>query len=325
MLKTMILVKKMELITQDNIYVNVKNAFENAEINAYQRVNAKYILDLYLGRDASARETLLLLCSMKPEKICSSKIIDVAIGLRQDKKWSVSFSLSDKQYIDMFCLFCQDIIESTRFVSNADRGAIFVCNRYLRWQEMLKKKTQGLLSYMEIKGLTGELYFLKEYMIPEFGFELALNSWTGPEGTKQDFEIGNTWYEVKSTTSGATSIKISSTEQLDTSDPGELVVMYLDKTSPADQAGITLNSLYAWFMQELPTDEQRCKISNLLFSQGYVHHREYDDYIFHFHGMERYFVDNNFPCLRKNILPDSIGNVTYELTLSSIKSYLKEN
>lgn len=304
--------------------MDIKNIFNNTEINAYNRVDSQYILDLYLGMDSVARETLLLLSSEKPVKITSSKIIDVSIGLRKDKKWAVGFSLSDKQYLDMFCRFCQDIIESTKFITNEKRGAIFVCNRYLRWQEMLKKRSQGMLSYIEIKGLIGELFFLKEYMIPKYGVEAALSAWIGSEGTKQDFVINRTWYEIKTTSSGTNSVKISTIEQLDTSECGTLVVIYMDKTSSEDKAGITLNSLYAWFMRELRTDEQKCKISNTLFSRGYVHDREYDGYVFHYQGQAQYIVNNAFPCLRKDNLPDSIGNVAYELMLPSIKAYLKE-
>lgn len=303
----------------------IKKVFsETAGIDSFTRVDDSHILDLYLGKDQMSRNTLLLIACDEPTEIYSSQIITTQIGLRTDGEWALSFSLINEKFEDLFCHFCSDIIEASRILTDRRQGSAFVCSRYVKWQEMLKKNASGLLSFQEIKGLTGELYFLSHYLIAKYGWQDALNSWIGPDKADQDFVCPDKWYEVKALVSGAESVRISSVEQLDADHAGELVLIYLDKTSYADPQKITLNALVKYTESLLPTSDAREKLFDILINQGYYFRSEYDEYIFHFSAMGRYLVDASFPSIRRTLIPDAVTAAKYNLSVANIKEYIVE-
>ena len=303
-----------------------KEMFDVAQgIDSFRRVDEEHPLDIYLGKDASARTSMLLISKSVPMQIYSSHLIGITIGKRTDGAWALSFSLLDNQYQDMFFHFCDDIINSTREVKDKVQGTTFVCLRYLKWQEMLKKNSSGLLSFSEIKGLIGELVFLKEFLFDKYGKNIALQSWIGPDKADQDFVCADSWYEIKATVSGAATIKISSIEQLDTGNDGELVVVFLDKTSYANPNRITLNGIVDEIEKSLDNGEQRQLLRDILIRQGYIHRNEYDEHGFVCTIINRYAVTQSFPALRKKDIPTAIANSNYLLSLSAIQDFLKEN
>lgn len=295
-------------------------------LDTYQRVNNTHLLDLYVGIDAAARWTLLLISEYPSPKIVSSRMILVKFGKRSDKKWSLSFSLVDASYKDMFVLFCEDIVSSSAFIKNKEKAARFVGKRYKEWREMLANARGNLLSPAEIKGLLGEMHFLKEYLCTQYGAEKAALSWTGPRRLPQDYIIDDTWYEVKTVSSSRTEVSISSIEQLDCVKPGELVVIRADKTSVTNTDAVNLNVLYKELLTMLPDDDSREQFSTMLLRYGYYPRPEYEgeEYIFEIKAMTRYVVSADFPCIHRANLPKSITEAKYSLVLTAIDSYRKE-
>lgn len=304
---------------------HVKSEFEAIYgINSFHRVDATHPLDLYIGKDHMARYSLLLISENEPQRIFSSRIIAVDIGHRDDGRWALSLSLSDERFMDIFCHFCDDIINSSRSIPDTKQDMIFVCGRYDKWQEMLRKNRSGVLSEAAIKGLIGELLFLKYYLFPTYGIDSSLNSWIGPERADQDFVCIDKWYEVKTTTSGNESVRISSIEQLDSSVPGEIVIVYLDKTSHTNSDGITLNWLVTNIDNELMTFEQHKHFRDILLEQEYVSRDEYDQYVYSMNTYKRYNVGPDFPSLRRKDMPDAVINANYNLSISAIAAFLRE-
>lgn len=103
---------------------------EQMRPDTFQRVDSTHPLDLYAGRDEMFRCTLLLLCVIRPENVSSSRMIYAQVGKRKDGRWAVSLALVNEDYREMFLLFCQDIIESSRAIRNKDRGARFFISRW---------------------------------------------------------------------------------------------------------------------------------------------------------------------------------------------------
>lgn len=305
--------------------MNLKARFdENRTSDSYQRVDQSHILDIYIGKNEFNNYTLFLVTETEPKHISSSQLIQIRVGQRHDRKWALSFMLENDNFEELFLRFCDDIIESSRNLSSKKLGAAFVCERYIKWQNMLSKYNNGLLLPFQIKGLIGELYFLRDYLIPMVGSEKAVESWIGPEKADQDFVCDDLWYEVKSTVSGSETVRIASIEQLDTVSEGELVVIYLDKTSYSDERKITLNSIYEEVYNLLPLGPLQAKLTGILLSLGYYKRIEYDEHNFKFSGIKRYKVGSDFPCLRKSELPASIAHAKYDLALTAIRDIIKE-
>lgn len=302
-----------------------KNVITNmVGIDTFRRVSNLHPLDLYIGKDLSAKPTLLLISHIEPPHIYSSRLIAIHSGIRSDGRWALSFSLNDIKFEDIFYHFCDDIVESSANVINKDEGTSFICNRYTKWQELLKRNASGLLSFSEIKGLLGELLFLQKYLLKKYSAKNALLSWIGPSKADQDFVCPECWYEIKASVSGAESVHISSIEQLDTETAGELVVVYLDKTSQSDPNRITLNSLVDEITENLPSMDARQILKDILIEQGYIRRDEYNEYVFKYAGLARYAVTSDFPALRRNKIPEPVINATYTISLSSISKYIME-
>lgn len=305
---------------------DIKTIFGTIDhLDTYQRVNSTHLLDLYVGIDDTARWTLLLISEYPPLKVASSRMILVKSGTRADKKWSLSFSLIDDSYKDMFVLFCEDIVFSSACIANKEKATRFVGKRYKEWREMLANTRGNLLSPEEIKGLLGEMYFLKEFLCVQYGAEKAALSWTGPKHLPQDYIIDDTWYEIKTVSSSRTEIGISSIEQLDCVKPGELVVIRADKTSMTNYDAVNLNVLYKELLAMLPDDASKEQFSTMLLRYGYYPRPEYEneEYIFEIKAVVRYAVSSEFPCIRRTNLPGSITEAKYSLELSAIGSYRK--
>lgn len=295
-------------------------------LDTYQRVNSTHTLDLYVGIDDVARWTLLLISEYPPLKVDSSRMILVNSGKRPDQKWSLSFSLIEDSYKDMFVLFCEDIVSSSAYIASKEKATRFVGKRYKEWRDMLATARGDLLSPEEIKGLLGEMYFLKECLCDQYGSEKAALSWTGPKHLPQDYIIDDTWYEVKTVSSSRAEVTISSIEQLDCVKPGELVVVRADKTSVTNANAVNLNYLYNELLTKLSDDDAREQFSTLLLRYGYYPRPEYEneEYTFEIKAVNRYTVSSDFPCIRRSTLPASITEAKYSLALAAVDSYRKE-
>ena len=306
---------------------DLKALFESiTEKDVFKRVDGTHPLDLYVGIDDMARWTMLLICPSRPKHLSSSKMICGKIGQRKDGRWSVSLSLIDDTYRDMFVLFCSDIIDSSRSIQNKDNGTRFIIRRYEEWKRMLANSKGELLSSEEIKGLLGEMYILDTELMDRYGPEEAALSWTGPEFAHQDFIIRDTWYEVKTVSTGKDTVNISSIEQLDCMNQGHVIVVFADKTSLTNERLINLNMIYNRLLSKLLNDDVKESFSNMLLRYGYYPRPEYEDadYTFEIKDVQHYLVDEGFPCLRKSEMPASVVKAEYYLSLPAIQNYRED-
>ncbi len=294
---------------------------ETIGADSYQRIDSNSIIKWYLGKDNRLRYSLFGIVSTEPKNFMPTQVIDVYVGLRKDGRYGITFSLTDESALDLFVHFCEDMVYGSEKVRNEEKATGYILGRFLLWQKIFSRKNGGFLSFEEIKGLIGEIVFLKDYLLPQYDESLALGSWSGTEMTDQDFSINDTWYEVKTTVSGSSSVKISSVEQLDCNNIGHLAVVTLDKTSESDSARITLNSAYTLLCESLELEENVEKFKYRMLTYGYVFDKYYDKYGFRLKVIDLYKVDENFPCIRAKNIPSSASNVKYELNLSSIQTY----
>lgn len=303
----------------------IKDIFrELRECDQYQRVDIENPVAWYVGLDGNNRYSLFVITKTQPKYMSSTKVLNVFVGSRKDGDYGITFSLLEKKNLEIFAHFCEDMVSYTRNIMNNSNAADYIVSRYLLWQKAFIKTEGKILSYEEIKGLIGELYFLKMKMMPQYGPEKAVESWVGIEATDQDFLCDDTWYEVKSTVSGSGTVKISSVEQLDASTDGHLVVVTLDKTSEADSSRITLNNMVELVIESIPEKVLQDRLMNRLLTYGYYYDKAYDGVGFKYNGMEQYVVNDKFPCLRKTQIPASVQNAKYELSLAAISSFKEE-
>lgn len=308
--------------------VDLKDIFDTIDkIDSYQRVDATHLLDLYIGIDEMSRWTLLMVCDVRPMYLTSSRMIQAKLGQRDDGRWTISLSLVNDDYKDMFLLFCGDIIDSSRAIKNKEKAAKFVVERYKEWKEIFANSRNGLLTPEQIKGLLGEMYILDQELVGKYGSEKSALSWTGPREFHQDFIIDDTWYEVKTISSGKDEVKISSVEQLDCKNDGKLIVVYADKTSRTNDNAINLNMVYMRLLAQLTNDDVKAEFCSMLLKYGYYPRPEYEDidYIFEVKGVRHYLVSQSFPCFRRKNIPIDITKVDYCLSLAGLQAFREED
>lgn len=301
--------------------MNIQEKFERgAQNHTYQRIDSEYKVNVFLGYNEDGQMSMVITEPGRESLVKSSKIIEVKLKRREDGKMALTFDLLDGTYKSMFLIFCKDMISicelagSNMAISNA-------LTRWKYWKEMFGKKKQNILDKSEIKGLIGELIELRDHFLRVWDESTAIASWMGPLLGHKDFEIEDTWYEVKSVTENAIQVKISSLEQLDSEIDGHLVVVRLEDTSTVSANSINLNSIVSEIATGISDPTNLDLFFNRLDNMGYAFDEEYANYCFMYKGTEYYKVTGEFPRLTRSAINDSIGNASYTILLNGVRDF----
>lgn len=299
----------------------IKNRFTEIEgINIFTRVNPSHTIDLYIGHDDQGRYAIKYRGDYNPEKRVKS-VAGIAVNqFRNETFNTLQFSLISNTNKELFFAFCEDIIYTTRTIADNAKAFKVILDRFFSWKKMFSVQ-KSLLNESEVMGLIGELLFLRDFLFNKYGKSEAVKSWSGQELTHKDFSYNNIWYEVKAIHSGKDSVKISSLEQLECINDGELVVFSLEKMS-STYSGITVNGLAVSLLNLLELDSDKDLFLSCIMKQGFIFNDNYDDQVFELVSMTRYQVNSNFPKLTRKDINKAILKVQYDLSLAVLNSYI---
>ena len=300
---------------KNNLYTIFTQGFQSG---AFIRVGDNKKLSLYVGKDDKGNFAFDYRGKYVPVKIAQSDVITVQQGKNGDS-YTLRFSLCNPELLEYFCTFCQDLLESTELIDNDDDAYKTLCSRYFSWKKLFRPN-KGVMNDNEVMGLIGELLFMQDYMIPQWGIEKSLDSWMGPEKTHKDYSTDSVWYEIKTVSAGKETVRISSLEQLDGEDEGYLAVYCLEKMSPTF-SGIKLNSLVQNLLNRMGSSQNREVFMSKLSLYNYDFSPEYDNYVFTNVGFSMYCVKDDFPRLSRKTIPNAISKIQYEIFLSEIEGY----
>jgi hypothetical protein len=300
---------------------NAKTKFEEMSKESYFiRVDETHPLNLWIGVDKSGQKAIRFVGTFAPTKLSGTSSIQIKQFVLGDQK-CIQFSLSDPESADLYYKFCDDLIDSSRDGANQSGGYNFVVTRFSRWKKMFVTK-KDILPETSIMGLVGELYFLFSFMMPKYGQQKSISSWSASDPTVKDFSIDNTWYEVKTTGTRSQTVKISSIQQLEFSSPGNLVIIRLEKMAESYQ-GKTLNNMVLSLINSISSPDDCEQLQTKLNLRGYTYNEKYDQYVYEVSKMTQYFVDDGFPSLHSKDLNEAITNAEYELLIEKIKPYIE--
>lgn len=291
---------------------------------AFKRISSTHPLDLYLGYNEQVQKTLALIIDKVDVEFQSTKLLDVKVATREDGRKIVSFSLKDNVETDIFYRLCEDIYESTKSINPKDAIKV-VNNRWNRWLNMFKNPHLLIMNEKEIRGLIGELVFLRDFMFKKYTIEKSLVAWIGPNSSHKDIEINETWYEIKTCYQSSKTITISSIEQLDSNIDGHLCIVELEEANKYVDGCLTLNKLVSQLLKMIVDENKKKEFLDKLSSVGYAYFEEYDNYIYSCKDIKMYFVNNEFPRLKKEKLPKEIATVSYELLIPNLRPFLEED
>jgi hypothetical protein len=292
---------------------------------SFRRVDDSHILDIYVGKDNDRRREIMIVSDIEPGKINSSKALDIQKGKRNDGRWATRIILIKSDEEEVFTHLCWDLIEQSRGAATKSAAIEILTTRFLKWQKLMESGSD-LLSNEVIRGLIGELIYIRQSLKNSYTWDEVMSAWLGPDGADKDFVFENTWTEVKTITSGKTFITISSLEQLDSDNSGVLSVIILDNTTSSDTEGFSFYDIVSEIHNELQTYPSALfAYESKLMSLGYYERREYHEKHYVLRAIRNYTVNESFPKLLHSSVSDSITNARYDISLPSIASYIMED
>jgi hypothetical protein len=295
-----------------------------------RRIDHMHPLDLFWARDFQGR--YLFVCEVESaEKLKKYKLPELAgiqaVFMPIEGKVRLILSLNDKANWEMFFALCNDLVQATRGTADSLVAISIIQRRLLRWHDFLKNSRPDILPEQVIKGLIGELFFIKTHLAPIFGSGTAVSFWNGPEGASQDFCINDVAVEVKCQL-GTTQpyVRISSAEQLCSQLPEMYLYVVTLGTARADHSeAITLPSLMADIRKDLETEapQQAERFNDLLFGIGYFESEKYLDYSYVIVEEQMFEVPDEFPKISAEGLCPGIIKVTYDVSIAECVPFSK--
>lgn len=298
--------------------MNYKSRFaEFFRPSFFSRVDTNHILDWHIGIDEYGRKSIEYRSNFTARRVQGTKYINVC-QYKNEKYSTIRFSLCDKALEDLFFKFCDDMVEKTRCVSDASLGYNAVIDRFSLWKKMFVSSKNDILSEEKIMGLIGEILFLRNFLFDKYGTGKAIDGWSGQDRTRKDFSYENIWYEAKALSFNKNTISISSLEQLDSKQQGELVVVLLEKMS-SSYSGISLNQLVLDTFDFIKNQDEKELFFAKVETSGYIYNTAYDEYVYTLKNIRRFKVDDFFPKLTPSNIPFGVVSAQYEISILTLK------
>lgn len=235
------------------------------------------------------------------------------------KAW-IALTRKDSGGEEMFAEMVCDVAGTMDAVAASGEESVLraMLSRIRAWQEFMRRTPRGLSPEAEV-GLAGELAFLELLLDAGMSPQFVVESWLGPTGGIQDFEIGSGSVEVKSTlSSNGFPAKIGSLEQLDDSFRSPLFLAGVRFVQGG--AGSTLGDMARDLSEKLAaTPGAAADFADRLVVAGFppAHYGRYTRR-FSRESVRILEVDGDFPRFVPENVADAIRRVQYELDLDRL-------
>lgn len=301
------------------------NTLESEMKGNQKRLPVNSEIKVFYGISAAGFYRLAFLSGTKPPKINSTKSLKVSVGQESENVFWTCLDLVNSAAKPVFYALCEDLLSVVEKIKNERNALLALKNRFFAWQNMFKQDS-ALLPEEKIVGLLGELYFIQNYMIPEFGADCAVEAWSGPDGASKDFSVENTWFEIKSVSLNNNSVKISSINQLASPIPGKLVIIrYEPMSEQFEEPESNLYPLFRRIMASLDNDVIKGKFISKLVAYGFDITGESYRKKYRISSMTFYTVEKEFPRLNEaDIKYPEIDKVSYSLLINSLERFKVE-
>lgn len=297
-----------------------------------RRADPAHPLDFFRARSEKGNYMLVLKGDELPEnrRLPILGGIEICLEHNEGRSDELILELLESEQKSIFRALVADILLATKDVIPGDNaaGAARVLTRIERWQDLLKKRRNQVLSRQAIIGLFGELHFLKERVLPRMQPTEAVSAWRGPHGEEQDFAIGGWIIELKTQLSTADQfLKISSEAQLDTaSGPIVLCHQNIASTPSGDGEALSLNSIVEEIRKELLN---RGASALDIFEAGliaacYETRKEYDEDSWTLVKADFYEIGKDFPRLVPDTIPAGVQRVSYRIIPAACSEFQRD-
>jgi hypothetical protein len=250
--------------------------------------------------------------------------VEIRVLESYEGKKDITIILSDNDLLDVFILFIEDLIRGLALVDNENDVPFHVNEKVDYWGKLFARIKGDLLSKERQRGLYGELTFLNTILKRSSDHVKCVVSWTGPEGSNQDFNNELSAVEVKASKATKPSVNISSELQLDWTklDSLFLYVFHIDELSNGID---TLEKLIEDIKSRIRNQSELLQLFEGKLDQVGIpvgQEKLYDNIGFIIRSQRAYKVGEGFPILTKGIIAnDAIHNVKYQIDLTACESF----
>jgi hypothetical protein len=308
---------KWDLLSNESI----QNGFKALRITAY------CIPELFIALDSKNNPCLLLF---------AEEDVDLVFKGAEKEKLSLSLDfpsqvlilkLKDNSYVDLFNDLILSLYNRVFKISDNKTSIQEFVNIFYKWAEFFEEPDKNKLSVEQVKGIIGELHYLKEILHSSTieNIDLQLDTWKGPFETSNDFIFDQKNVEIKTKDLDAQLIKISSEFQLETEllKTLELVVVSI-KTDYIN--GVSMSDLISYCLDLIR--DRYGNISIFLKALRQIGlspevSKDYDNLKFRIVNLNIYdCVNEDFPKLTTQNIPFGISQLNYSLNTTLIKDFL---
>jgi len=237
--------------------------------------------------------------------------------------------LNEIYFNDLFDELILSIHDKIFNVNLPEEYADLFVRYFLKWGAFFEKQSSATLSPEVLKGLFGELIYLKK-LLSNSNSEIdeILNSWRGPYDNVRDFVFDKSEFELKTINQSNNSVKISSEFQLDSDELKNIFLVVISLEINAVN-GVHLKDLINKI--KIKIYEKFGDISiflNALAQKGLNFNNldQYNDSKFVVKEMKTYDATTEiFPKLCRSSIPESIYQVNYKIKLDMISDFIIES
>lgn len=224
---------------------------------------------------------------------------------------------------EVFEVLVADIADA---VANRDTGesvSAIVTARLERWKTFFEVRGLVGLSPESQQGLFGELWFLREHLLPRAGCYSAVASWNVAHRALHDFQFPRHAFEVK--TSAAKQhqqVHIASERQLDSTGLESLHLVVIS-ISVVQGGGERLPEIVDSIRKILSKTPPTSRLfEDKLLDEGYMEaHADLYRSGYAFRNVRVYQVRPGFPRVLESDLKPGVGDVSYSVVLSACESF----
>lgn len=313
-------------IDLENVWKTLVHSGKNEfEFTSFDEGKSEFPIFIGFNNKNSRCLFLELPIDVKVDFINSEKE-NLALYYFEDTKYIV-LELTDNSYYDLFNDLIISIYQRIYNLNDIEKAIDTFVKMFYKWSEFFDDKNSNKLSEDSIKGLWGEMFILKNLIeVTESKYlNDILLSWRGPYDKGHDFELEDKSIEVKTKDITKQNIIISSEYQLEIENGKnlELVVLSVEKNYLNGKSLSEIFSLVKEIVMKKLGDfsiildalKQKNITPKNLFEYDNFKFKEIDEVIF--------ACSEDFPCLKKSNLDQSIHSVKYSLNLNYLSNFIK--
>lgn len=297
-----------------------------------RRINPQSACDLFLAVAKPSNKHMLQIKLTEVSATIATNLptargLDIAVVRSENEQtgFTIQLILKEQRFGTVFDALIYDVVEVISHAQSESAVVTALISRLQHWQKFLEQVGPDGLSREAQQGLFGELWFLRERLIPLVGLYPALLAWAGPEGAHQDFALQSCAIEVKTTsTKEPQQLIIQSERQLDDKGLVALFLFHLSIDAREDVGESLIAMIHS--LRKLLTDDSAALdlYEDRLLEVGFLQSQssQYEKTGYHVRNTFLYQVKDGFPRIVTTDLRPGVGTVRYSIIASECRHYI---